>query len=77
LVSDQYLVNGILNSPPIRHLGTLVYEVLYLKGGKSDRLLTNPRNGQPMPYIPLLDCLLDMPYPSGTMVVFQSTCGGK
>jgi len=77
LVSDPYLKTGILNNPPIRHLGILIQEVLFLKGGLQAHYVSNPRTGRPMEYLPLMDCLLDMPYRSGSMVIFQSTCAGK
>lgn len=77
LVSNPYLKSGILNNPPIRHLGILIHEVLFLKGSPESQFVPNPRTGQPMSYIPLMDCLLDMPYRPGTLVVFQSTCAGK
>ncbi len=77
LVSDAYLATGILNNPPIRHLGILIHEVLSYKGGPAACFVPNPRSTQSMKYIPLMDCLLDMPYQPGTLVIFQSTCAGK
>ena len=77
LVSDAYLATGILNNPPIRHLGILIHEVLSYKGGPAACFVPNPRSRQPMKYIPFMDCLLDMPYQPGTLIIFQSICAGK
>lgn len=77
LVSEPYLRTGILNVSPVRHLGILIYEILYFKSSADFHLIPNPRTGKPMKYIPLIDCLLDMPYRNGGLIVFQSTCAGK
>ncbi len=77
LVSNPYKETGFINIPPIRHLGILINEVLYLKGSKNSCIINNPVTAKPMKYIPLVDCLLDMPYKKGSIIVFQSTCGDK
>jgi hypothetical protein len=77
IISRQYLETGIIKMPAIRHLGILTYDVLYGKGTATDQMVPNPANSGTMRYIPLVDCLLDMPFRENSLIVFQSTCADK
>jgi hypothetical protein len=77
IISTPYLETGIIKMPAIRHLGILTYDVLYGKGSAADQMVPNPAGGESMRYIPLVDCLLDMPFRENSLIVFQSTCADK
>ncbi len=77
IISTPYLETGIIKMPAIRHLGILAYDVLYGEGTAADRMVPNPAGGESMCYIPLVDCLLDMPFRENSLIVFQSTCADK
>jgi hypothetical protein len=40
-------------------------------------MVLNPASGDGTRRIPLVDCLLDMPFRENSMIVFQSTCADK
>ncbi len=77
IISRPYRETGIIKIPAIRHLGILVYDILYGKGTAADQIVPNPAGGESMRYIPLVDCLLDMPFRENSLIVFQSTCADK
>ena len=77
IISKPYLETGIIKIPAIRHLGILVYDILFGKGTPAEQMLPNPAGGESMRYIPLVDCLLDIPFRENSLIVFQSTCADK
>jgi hypothetical protein len=52
IISKPYLTSGMIKMPAIRHLGILIYDILYGKGTEADHLVPNPAGGGVMPYIP-------------------------
>ncbi|MFH1971282.1 MAG: hypothetical protein ABIJ05_02765 [Patescibacteria group bacterium] len=74
LVSSDYQQIGKINSRAIRRFGHSIYETLYYKGSENSKYVLNPASNEKMAYIPLIDCLLDMPYKKDTIVTFQSGC---
>lgn len=77
IISRPYLETGIIKIPAIRHLGILVYDILFGKGTPAEQMLPNPAGGESLRYIPLVDCLLDIPFRKNSLIVFQSTCADK
>lgn len=74
IVSGEYKINGIINIRQIRRFSHLIYDVLYYKGSEDSKFVLNPATNEKISYIPLIDCLLDMPYKKGAIVTFQSGC---
>ncbi len=77
IISKPYRETGIVKIPAIRHLGILTWDILYGKGTETEQMVPNPAGGGKMSYIPLVDCLLDMPYREDSLIVFQATCADK
>jgi len=63
-----------INMPPIRRYGQLIHDVLFFKDAEDSRFIPNPISNTKMKYINLVDCILDMPYKDGAIVIFSSTC---
>jgi len=61
----------------VRHWARVVEGVLAAHPDAARQLVTDPETGEELPYIPLMDCLLDLPYRNRAVVVFQSTCGSR
>ncbi|MFH1971621.1 MAG: hypothetical protein ABIJ05_04540 [Patescibacteria group bacterium] len=74
LVSSDYHQIGKINSRAIRRFGHSIYEILYYRGSENSKYVLNPTTNGKMAYIPLIDCLLDMPYKKDAIVTFQSGC---
>jgi len=74
LVITPYKESFKVNMPPIRRFGQLIYDTLFFKGSEDSCFIPNPIKNTKMMYIHLVDCILDMPYKNGAVVIFSSTC---
>lgn len=76
-VASTHAADGSIPMFPIRHWTKIVGHVLREKGPAAGNTIAHPETGEAMPYIPFIDCILDMPYTPDAMVIFQSVCGSK
>ena len=76
ILASAYARNNSISVVAMREWGRTIARILRTRApeGASIPCLAT---GVSLPYIPFIDCLLDMPYRDGAIVVFQSVCGSR
>jgi len=77
LITAPYERESRVNMFPLRHWGGLIEGILKKKNQEGTNLIPHPVSGERIPYVHFVDCILDMPYQNGAVVVFQSMCGDR
>ena len=76
-VADAHTRDGSIPMFPIRHWGHIVDYILRDQHPRDEHLIPCPETGERVPYIPFVDCILDMPYRDDAIVVLKSVCGDR
>jgi len=75
-VADAHARDGSILIALIRHWSRVIDGIM-ARQAPEQRVIRLSGAREPVPYIPFVDCLLDMPYKQDALIVFQSVCGSR